>query len=324
MKIRNIPNTDISPSELCLGTSHFGDTVDRKTSFELLDRFLEWGGTFLDTAKVYGDWVPGERSLSEKTIGLWLKSRKTRSQVVLATKGAHPHLDSMQIQRLGKEDIIADVEQSLRHLQTDYIDMYWLHRDDPQRPVESIIEVMNELVRQGKIRYFGCSNWRSDRIETSQQAAKKYGLQGFAASQTKWSLASYPPENDPAMVTIDAKELQYHECTGLPAVPYNSQASGFFSGRFKSTELLHAGAAALQAHKLASASNIRKLKRVEETGLRLNLTMSQVALGYLLSHKFPVFPIVGCKNVDQLRSSCAAATVDDATLAEIRNINFHQ
>ncbi|UQZ81152.1 General stress protein 69 [Paenibacillus konkukensis] len=323
MRIKRIPNTELSPSVLCLGTSHFGDTVDRDTSFELMDRFLEQGGSFLDTAKVYGDWVPGERSLSEKTIGQWLTSRKARSRVVLATKGAHPHLKTMQVPRLNREDIIADVEESLRHLQTDYIDLYWLHRDDRERSVEDIMETMNDLVRQGKIRCFGCSNWRSDRIEAAQQAAMRHGLQGFAASQIKWSLASYPAGNDPTMVAMDEKELLYHERSDLPAVPYNSQAAGFFSGRYRSADLLQAGADAVKTHKLASAANIGKLKLVEETALRLSLTMTQVALGYLLSREFPVFPIIGCKTAEQLASSCAAGALDDTVLAELRNIRFH-
>lgn len=310
MRYRNIPGTELSPSVICLGTSHFGDTVSQEASFELLDHFLDQGGNFLDTAKVYGDWVPGVRSLSEKTIGQWLKSRNNRSRIILATKGAHPELDSMQIARLSKEDIFFDVEQSLRQLQTDYIDLYWLHRDDPQRPVQEMIDVLNELVRQGKIRYFGCSNWLSERVEAAQQYAKHKGIHGFVASQTKWSLAAYPPENDPTMVSMDEQELAYHEQTGLTAVPYNSQASGFFSGRYKSEQLQEPSPENKKVWKLCSEENIRKLKCVEKMARHTNFTMSQISLGYLLAHPFPVFPICGCKNVEQLNDSCAASEVE--------------
>ncbi|CAN7634046.1 aldo/keto reductase [Paenibacillus sp. LjRoot56] len=322
MRYRSIPGTALTPSVICLGTSNFGEAVSRDTSIELMDRFLDKGGNFLDTAKVYSDWLPGERSRSEKLIGEWMKSRKNRSKIVLATKGAHPELETMHLPRLSREDIISDVEQSLRHLQTDYIDLYWLHRDDPQRPADDIMDTMNLLVQQGKIRYFGCSNWRSERIEVAQHYAGKKGIQGFAASQTKWSLASYSPGNDPTTVTMDETELAYHERTGMPAIPYNAQASGFFSGRYKSEMLLEPNNDNKNVWKLCNEKNIQKLKSVEAIAQRLDLTMTQVSLGYLLKHPFPVFPISGCKNNNQLDDSCAAGDVhlDDQAYAELRGI----
>ncbi|OCT11450.1 hypothetical protein A8709_07210 [Paenibacillus pectinilyticus] len=323
MRYRNIPGTELTPSVICLGTSNLGETVSRDTSFELMDRFLDKGGNFLDTAKVYSDWVPGERSRSEKLIGQWLKSRNNRSHIVLATKGAHPELETMHIPRLSQEDINYDVEQSLRHLQTDYIDLYWLHRDDPQRSVEDIIDTMNALVQKGKIRYFGCSNWRSERIEAALQYSLSKGLQGFAASQTKWSLASYYQGSDPTLVTLDKNELAYHERTGMPAIPYNAQASGFFSGRYKSEMLLEPSPENKNVWNLCNEKNLHKLKSVESIAERLDLTMTQVSLGYLLAHPFPVFPISGCKNSSQLEDSCAAGDVmlDDQAFVELRGMD---
>ncbi|MFC5451117.1 aldo/keto reductase [Paenibacillus aestuarii] len=323
MRNRNIPGTELTPSVICLGTSNFGETVSKETSFELMDRFLDRGGNFLDTAKVYSDWLPGELSRSEKLIGQWLKSRNNRNRIVLATKGAHPELETMHIPRLSREEIIYDVEQSLRHLQTDFIDLYWLHRDDPQRPVEDIIDTMNALVQQGKIRYFGCSNWKAVRIEAANHYAASRGVQGFAASQTKWSLASYSPGNDPTTVTMDENELTYHEGTGLPAIPYNSQASGFFSGRYKSEMLLKPSPENEKVWKLCNDKNLRMLKCVESIAQQLELTMTQISLGYLLAHPFPVFPISGCKNISQLEDSCAAGDVllDHQVFAELKSIH---
>ncbi len=154
-----IPNTTLAPSVLCFGTTMIGSTVDKAGSFQLLDAFVEAGGTFVDTAKVYADWLPGERSISEKTIGEWLRRSGKRSQVVLATKGAHPDLSAMQTGRLSRAEIIADLDASLRHLQTDVIDLYWLHRDDAEQPVADILATLESQVRAGKIRYYGCSNW---------------------------------------------------------------------------------------------------------------------------------------------------------------------
>lgn len=322
MKTRQIPGTELSPSVICLGTSSFGETVSREDSFALMDRFLELGGSFLDTAKVYSDWVPGERSRSEKVIGQWMKQRSNRNRIVLSTKGAHPELETMHIARLSKGDIAFDLEQSLRNLQTDYIDLYWLHRDDPHRPVEEIIEVLNEYVEQGKIRYFGCSNWQSERIEAAHKYASEKGLQSFAASQIKWSLASYPQGNDPTMVAMDEKELAYHERTGLPVIPYNAQANGLFSGRYTLDMLHEPNAGNQKVWKLCSVDNLRKLKAVQSIAERLNLSMSQVALGYMLAHPFPVFPISGCKTAAQLDDTCAAGDVvlDSDAFAELRSI----
>ncbi len=145
-----IPNTALTPSVLCLGTVSIGATLDRETSFDMLDKFFEHGGTFIDTAKIYSDWIPGEKSRSEKVIGAWIKERKNRERVILATKGAHPELSSMHIPRLSKVEITADLEASLRHLQVDYLDLYWLHRDDPACPVAEVLETLSGLVRAGQ------------------------------------------------------------------------------------------------------------------------------------------------------------------------------
>src|SRR5262249_41578104 len=142
-----------------------------------------------DTALVYGEWLPGGKGLGEKTVGKWLRSRHHRPKIIIGTKGAHPRLASMQTQRLSKAEILSDLEESLQNLQTDYIDFYWLHRDDPDRPVAEIITPLYEQVQLGKIRYFGCSNWRLERIKEAQQFASTQGLPGFVGNQLRWSLA---------------------------------------------------------------------------------------------------------------------------------------
>ncbi|WP_274651072.1 aldo/keto reductase [Paenibacillus humicola] len=309
MKTKPIPGTELVPSVICLGTSKYGDTIDKRTAYEIMDRFSAAGGTFLDTAKVYGEWVPGKRSLSEEIIGDWLADRKNRHDIVLATKGGHPDLDTMDVSKLSREDIAYDVEASLRHLKTDYIDLYWLHRDDPARPVEELVDTLNELVRQGKIRYFGCSNWRSDRIDAAQEYAAKHGLQAFAANQNKWSLAVYPQPKDPSMVAMDRDEYAYHHRTGLTAVPYNAQAGGFFSGKYTADMLRASAEQTNKAGELRTAQNIARLEKAAGLGRRLGLSLTQVSLGYLLSRPFPVFPICGCSNPAQAADSCSAGDV---------------
>lgn len=309
MDYRPLSGTPLVPSVICCGTSPFGSTVAASEAFALLDRFLDLGGNFVDTAKVYADWLPGERSVSEKTIGRWMKERGHRSRVVLATKGAHPDLQTMRTPRLSPQDIREDLEQSLRNLQTDYIDLYWLHRDDPGRDVGEIMEVLNEQLRLGRIRAFGCSNWRSGRIAEAAAYAASKGLHGFAASQPGWSLAEYREPADSTMAYLEAEERMYHERTGMPVVPYNSQASGLFSGRYRPEELRERTEANRKVWKLCSETNLGRLKRVALTAERTGKTGSQVALAYLLSQPFPVFPVIGSRTAAQLEDSCAAGDI---------------
>jgi len=160
MEYQTIPNTDLKPSVICLGTGDVGGALDQQTSFRLLDAYLDLGGTLIDTASVYTDWLPGERSASEKTIGRWLSHRGGRDRILLATKGGHPRLTSMDVPRLSRQEIVQDLEASLRNLHTEVIDLYWLHRDDPTRPVSEIVNVLYDQVQAGKVRYVG---WRARR-----------------------------------------------------------------------------------------------------------------------------------------------------------------
>src|SRR5690348_5111763 len=155
-----IPRTELDVFPICLGTGEVGTKLDRQRSFALLDAYVERGGNFLDSAHNYGDWVKdAPRSACEKMIGAWLKERGNRGQIVLATKGAHPLLDGMDLPRGSRQDIIHDLDESLLFLQTDVIDLYWIHKDDQTRPVEEIVETLEEQVRAGKIRTYGASNF---------------------------------------------------------------------------------------------------------------------------------------------------------------------
>jgi aryl-alcohol dehydrogenase-like predicted oxidoreductase len=231
MIYRNIKGTDLNASCICLGTADFGGNVGKEESFRLLDAFSDMGGNFIDTAHVYGNWIPGERSTSEKMLGMWLKERKVRGKLIIATKGAHPELSSMHIPRMSPAEIQTDLNESLEYLGVDSIDLYWLHRDDPNRPVGEILETLNEQVRKGKIRYFGCSNWKTSRLKEAMEYASKHGLKGFAARQNQWSLAKVNPGviKDPTVRQMDEEAVEYHKQTGLAAVPYTSQARGYFT-----------------------------------------------------------------------------------------------
>jgi aryl-alcohol dehydrogenase-like predicted oxidoreductase len=308
MRYIDIANTDLKPSAICFGTANLGSVIDQKASFRLLDTYVEYGGNFLDTAKVYADWLRGERSSSEKTIGRWLCRRKNRDRVILATKGGHPDLATMRIARLSPAEIAADLNASLKNLQTERIDLYWLHRDDEHRPVDEIIDTLLELVGLGKIRYFGCSNWRLARIKAAQAYAKRRDHPGFAANQMMWSLAVVEPKTlpDQTMVVMDPELKQYHAETGLTAVAYSSQANGWFQRRASGTTGRMGGS--LQ-QMYATAVNEARFQRVQQLVKLSGLPATALILGYLSSQPFPTIPIVGCQSVDQLRDSLKAASV---------------
>jgi aryl-alcohol dehydrogenase-like predicted oxidoreductase len=213
-----------------MGSTHIGTKIDQEAAFRLFDLYAEAGGDFLDTASVYGNWVPGKTNISEKIIGRWMWLRKNRDRVILATKGAHPELATMHVSRLSRAEIVGDLDDSLSNLDTDVIDLYWLHRDDPEHPIGDILETMNDQVQAGKIRYFGCSNWTTARIQATQAYAAERGLQGFVANQPMWSLAAADPDGieDTTMVVMDQEMERYHRETGLAAVAYSSQGQGLF------------------------------------------------------------------------------------------------
>ncbi|MEP7294163.1 MAG: aldo/keto reductase, partial [Chloroflexota bacterium] len=231
MRRVQIPATDLSVSPICLGTSGFGASIPEPQAFELLDAFVAQGGNFIDTALIYSDWLPVPKSITEKTLGTWLRQRGSRAQLVIATKGAHPELATMHIPRLSPAEIISDLNKSLANLQIDTIDLYWLHRDDPQIPVSEIIDSLHQQVEAGKIRCFGCSNWQVDRIAEAQEYAARRGFQGFVANQPMWSLAepNLDALPDKTLVALDSEGNAFHRRTKLAAVPYTSQAHGFFT-----------------------------------------------------------------------------------------------
>ena len=308
MLYTTIPNTTLTPSALCMGSTMIGSVVDKQLSFRMLDAFLDAGGTFIDTAKVYADWLAGPRSVSEKTIGAWLRQSGKRQQIVLATKGAHPELSSMHVARMSPAEIAADVDGSLQHLQTDVIDLYWLHRDDVQRPVAEILATMESQVRAGKIRYYGCSNWGADRIAEAQAHARSQGWTGFVADQMMWSLAAvhYAAIPDQTMVAMDTGLKQYHLVSGMAVIPYSSQANGYFqhlaAGETDKIKLQH-------RNMYGSRTNDVRLERIRKLGAETGLSITAIVLGYLMAQPFPTLPVFACRTMAQLEDTLQASDV---------------
>jgi aryl-alcohol dehydrogenase-like predicted oxidoreductase len=301
MRFVTLPGTDLAVSRIALGSSAIGTEVSRPDSFAILDAFVEAGGTFVDTAHVYANWAPGEKHRSEKTIGAWLKATGLRDRIVLATKGGHPDPATPMVSRLSPAEIVGDLDSSLECLGVERVDLYWLHRDQPSRPVGEMLDALHEQVLLGKIRYIGCSNWRPARIREAQAYAAKHGITPFVASQIHWSLAVPNPgvvEWDHA--AMDDEAAAFYASAGLAVVGFTSQARGFF------TKAGEGGMASLRPE-LRSAfwnpANLARLRRARELASQLGTTVTAVVLAYIASHAFVGIPIIGPVTLEQARDS---------------------
>jgi aryl-alcohol dehydrogenase-like predicted oxidoreductase len=297
-----------NPSRLCLGSVPFGNTIDERASFALLDRFIESGGNFIDTARIYSDWVPGEKRRSERILGDWLQARGNRARVVLATKGAHAFIESLGVPRSSTAEIRDDLEGSLCTLRVDVIDLYWLHRDDLTRPVEHFVDLLNAFIREGKIRAFGASNWSVARLRAANDYAHSSGQRGFDANQPLWCLGSAQARRpkDPGLALFDQSMYQFHRETGMPLVPYTSQANGFFS---KLATSRTPPKAAPELIDFDTPANLATAQAVFKIANARDVAPSAIVLAYLWSRPFPVHPIVGCRTSAQLDECVAALTV---------------
>ena len=299
MKRVLLSNTDLYVSPLCIGTVNFGTSVDAKDVKKQLDRFVELGGNFLDTAHVYGDWEPGPRGRSEKVIGQWLGETGLRQDIVISTKGAHPDINT-GMSRLTPENIERDLNESLERLKTDYIDLYFLHRDNPDVPVGEVLDTLEKARTQGKIRYYGCSNWTLPRIIEASDYARRKNIPGFVCNQLMWSLAdiNYEGIGDKTLVLMDEETYEYHKKTKLSAMAYTAVAKGYFSKLQKGESI---------SEKISSRydipSNRQIFDELVQIANELNADIIQVELAFLMHHEFPAIPIVSFSSLEQLEQA---------------------
>ena len=286
-------------SKVILGAAPLGTTIPRKSAFAVLDLFRNNGGNMIDTARVYCDWLEGGHGVSEKTVGLWIKERDCREEVFISTKGGHPFLESMETSRLTKADILYDIEESLKALQTDYIDFYFLHRDDETIPVEEIIDLLTEVVESGKIRMIGVSNWRIERILAANEYARKYQKTPFVVSQLQWSYAKASGKDMFGTGTISMNEQQYQQylLSDIPVFAYTSQGSGVFSQGYKEdlSDIKE------KHRKYYSQENIERYQILKNNCEERAISPTQFALEYITKDSLNGFAIVGCSKIEQLQ-----------------------
>lgn len=325
MNYKKLQGTDLTLSSLCLGTVNFGEKLTKEQSFELLDMFVRQGGNFIDTANVYCRWVPGLYNCGEKIIGEWLKSRGAYRNVVVATKGAHYSMeDPNRTSRVNETEIRKDLEDSLRTLGLEQIDFYWLHRDDPARPVEEIMDIMEKLKSEGKIRYYGLSNYRTDRLKQAHDYLKKQGLNGPYAVSNQWSLAAANPRKntnqDPTMVTFSDEEYEWHKETKVPIIPFTSTALGFFE------KLKKAGVRAENGHLISEENpdmipasvravywneeNLKTYERLLKLQKETGHSLQALSVAFFFAQPFQAIPIGGARNPEQLAGFLEASEID--------------
>jgi aryl-alcohol dehydrogenase-like predicted oxidoreductase len=306
MRLLSLPHTDLHVSALCLGLAEIGVRTTEAEGFALLDAFRAAGGNFVDTARIYSDWVPGEVQRSERILGDYLAACGERDAWVVATKGCHMEQGAPHVQRVSPRCLRIDLEQSLRALRIDCIDLYYLHRDDPTVPLEPVIDTLQDCVRQGLIRAYGCSNWCADRMRAAQAYARASGATGFAANQALWSLGSrhMRPLPDLTLVAWDDQMAELHRAEPILAVPYSSQATGFFSKLLG--EVPGVEPRGLEASPYHTPGNLRLAAALYALSRASGLPVSTLVLAYLLEQDFPVAPVIGPKSPAQLESSLRA------------------
>lgn len=290
---RTIPGTDLDVFPLSLGGNVFGWTADQATSFQILDAYVAGGGNFIDTADVYSAWVPGHQGgESEQVIGNWLSKRGGRDQLVIATKvGAAAGLSSAEIR--------AGVEGSLRRLQTDHIDLYYTHRDDPAVPLEDVLATLAELVAEGKVRQLAASNYSAERLAAALKIADEAGIPRFVALQPHYNLV-HRNEFEDDLAGVVGRE-------NVATVPYSALASGFLTGKYRSGESDDTSPRAEGAARYLDERGRRVLGALDQVAAEQSASVTSVSLAWLAAQPTVIAPIASASKVSQVADLLAAA-----------------
>ena len=300
-----IPNTDLSLCPIGLGTVAAGVVWEGAEGDRIFDTYLDLGGNMIDTARVYA------HGRSEGVVGEWLKRSGKRNDVVIITKGGHPKFDSpdddLHISRMTPADMRSDIETSLKLLCTDVIDIYFYHRDDRKQSVEEEIETMEQFRKEGKIRYYGCSNWDADRILEADKYCAEKGYRGFVADQALLNMGMkyMNPLPDDTLVYMQGDLFDYHvkNLTNL-AMPYMGVASGFFH------LFINKGEEAVKKSPYYTEKNIAVVNRCKELMEKYNASVSQVILGFFTQQAFPCAPLYGPEDVAQITDAMGTLDID--------------
>ena len=300
-----IPKTELSVYPLCLGGNVFGWSADEAQSHDVLDAYTSHGGNFIDTADVYSEWKDGNSGGdSEAIIGSWLKKRGNRSEVVIATKVAklstRPGLSAANIK--------AAVDDSLKRLQSDYIDIYYAHEDDQNTPLEETLSAFDEIVKSGKVRYIAASNYNSARLKEAITISKSNNFAQYIAIQNHYNLLErkeYESDMAPAL-----KEL------GLSGIPFFALARGFLSGKYRKGATVESVRAGGVANYLNDAG-YALLEKLDVLAKSHNASVSAIAIAWLRAQPTISAPIASARTVAQLNEIVPIVNLTNEELASL-------
>jgi aryl-alcohol dehydrogenase-like predicted oxidoreductase len=297
MKKRRVGNSGLEVAPLALGGNVFGWTADERTSFRLLDAFVAAGFNLIDTADVYSRFAPGNHGgESETIIGRWLKQGGRRDKVIIATKVGLEMGPGAK--GLSSAYIVRAAEESLRRLQTDYIDLYQSHRDDPDTPLNETLKAYARLMEQGKVRSIGASNYSAERLSYALSLSRRHALPRYECLQTEYNLydrAEYEQTLEPVCIE-----------NGLGVLTYFSLASGFLTGKYKAASDLANKARADFVKKYLNERGFRILNALDQVAKQLQATSAQVALAWLMARPTITAPIASATNLAQLKDLIGA------------------
>jgi aryl-alcohol dehydrogenase-like predicted oxidoreductase len=302
-----LPNTDLQVYPLCLGGNVFGFSADVANSEIVLDYYFDNGGNFVDTADMYSQWAPGHvGGESETIIGNWMKRRGNRKEMVIATKVAK--LDTRP--GLKKANIIAACDDSLRRLQTDYIDLYYAHQDDPDTPIEETLSTFDSLIKSGKVRYIAASNFTAERLQESLDVAKKLNLASYVACQDQYNLMDRDYEK-----TLRATV----EKNGLSEIPFYGLARGFLSGKYRPGVTVESVRATGVANSYANERGWKILEKLDQIAKNRNTSVSSIALAWLRQQKTISAPIASATKLEQIKELMPIVELNTSDLQELTN-----
>jgi aryl-alcohol dehydrogenase-like predicted oxidoreductase len=305
MKIKRLGRTGLKVSEVCLGTMTFGNQCDEEASFEIMDRAFDAGVFFFDTADVYPlGATPELRGSTEEIVGKWIHERDRRGRIVLATKCRGAMGDGPNEGGLSRKHILDAVEASLRRLRTDYIDLYQAHHPDPETPIDETLEAFDHLVRTGKVRYIGCSNYPAHQLGKALWVSDKRGLARFESAQPRYNILYREIENE---------ILPLCRAEDIALITYNPLAGGFLTGRYTPGQEIQTGtrfalhqAGRLYQQRYWQTAQFEAVESLREYFWARNRSLAQVALAWVLARPGVTSAIVGASRRAQLDDSLPA------------------
>lgn len=299
MEHRYLGNTGLQVSDICLGTMQFLWTTDEPNSFAVLNAYTEAGGDFIDTADVYSRWAPGLKGGEAETIiGKWMKEKGNRQNIVLATKVRGRMWEGANGEGLSRFHIMRAVEESLRRLQTDTIDLYQTHSPDLNTPIEETMRAMDDLVHQGKVRYVGCSNYNGWQLMEAILTSRQAGIAEYISIQPHWSLV------EREIFERDVYPVVKKFNIGI--VPYSPLGRGFLTGKYRRNQPPPDSKRSASVQKVLTDKNFDLLDKIEEIARSRNKTAGQISLAWILTKSNVTAPIIGANNVEQLNDSLGA------------------